>query len=100
MCKRCDERIAKLMGEIQTLAGGELPEGHEIPESADTPEKQEQFRLELIIARAAVILARHLDVPPSFACGMIAGKLMEAEAASALQDIAIEQMIRDTAHLN
>lgn len=104
MCHRCDQTREKLFVqfrlEIQGLVHDKFPEGTNEDERCTTQAEREQLAMEMLIARAAVILSKHLDVPPSFACAQVAGVLMETELLAAAEADRMEQAIRNAAPFN
>jgi hypothetical protein len=103
MCEFCEgqrrERVKaekELRRDISLLANGELPSDTDYPQNCDTERDHEQYRMEILIARAALLIASTSESSPTMVLGELAGTMFVAEAETRIEhELLREQMSRD-----
>jgi hypothetical protein len=103
MCEFCElqrqereKAHRQLRREISLLAKGHLPADTEYPDGCDSIEQREQFRLEILIARAALLHAGTTGGSPTMVLGELAGTMFVAEGEAIIaNEILREQRERD-----
>lgn len=99
MCENCRQRETQARDELKTLASGELPTGMEY-EDCETDEDREDFRMKLVIVRAAMLISNHVDQPMSIILGSLAGVALEIEMDRFMQREIAEAELRHSAQWN
>jgi hypothetical protein len=108
MCEFCEgqrgeqqKRINELREGLRTLAKGELPAAGDLNyHPAMTEEQREEFRLEVTIANAALLLSALRGESPTVVLGALAGTMMQAEAEAIMRREMYEEKIRRDAQFN
>jgi len=86
--------------DILILAKGDLPTGTEYPDGCDSIDQRETFRMEILMARAALLVAGITQNSPTLVMAELAGTMMQAEGEAIISNELQRQQRERDAFLN
>jgi hypothetical protein len=107
MCEFCEgqdrerrKREEQLRQEISLLGKGELPADTEYPLDCRNESERERLRMEILIARAALLISSLQQCSPTMVLGELAGTMFQVEAEAVFAAEVVRQQKSRDAFLN